>query len=338
MRATSWAVARSTVSHATGNDSRPTRTSPLVAPAVAPGAAPAASTVSTRTNVRHAAGSCSTEGATQTTCTPASAPRSTRRVRRERSTGASSSTSTTTVGSTGLGVSSPSSGSIGPRSSACVSRSAPRASTRSSSCDSSAWAAPGLSARWSPPSGLCGDPVCGSHSSHSQSARERCDVMAASTSFDGECRPASWTRIPRATASTADPAPATPSAPSVRRRATTGTPEIVAHWACSFSSSFQYSGSVLFSPGCSSWVRDGAAPSPMRTERNASCSGRCVHISPPSRRTASTVSPTDGASERRTARSTACVRSIVSRIATTPASNCSRCALSLRLAWTFWSR
>ena len=69
------------------------RTSPTVEPSCS---------LSTRTNVRHAAGRPLTWVATQMICTPTAAPRSASRVNRDRSMGAVSSTSTMTAGSTSV--------------------------------------------------------------------------------------------------------------------------------------------------------------------------------------------------------------------------------------------
>ncbi len=272
MRA-SWAASpASRLSQLTGKVCRPSRTWPVVVPW----------SPSTAMKSRHAAGSCWTEAATHMTCTPESGPRSRTRVSRPRSTGASSSTTRSTVGSCGPGTSASSSAKPGRSSGRGDWAAASRWSIRSSSRDSRADPPAGPAARWSPPSGLWPDPAWGSHCSHSQRSLDCAEVMAVSTTSAGECSPTSCSTMPRATSSTRPRGPARPNDPAVRSWETIGTPSMLPNRARHCWISAMYSGSVSLLRGSSNLIRDGAVPRPNRSPRKPACSGRWVHSSGPS--------------------------------------------------------
>ena len=164
-RAKSSASASLRGQQATGCTPSPVRTNPVRAPSV-----PAF----TSTKVRHAAGMRATSSATQSRCTPTAGPRSAMPTRRARSTGASSSTTTRTMGSA--------------RASVFVSASR-RASIRPSKSER-------RDTEGAPPvtsggelSGLYVEPVCGSHFSQFQLLALSEEQREVSTSSAGECEP-----------------------------------------------------------------------------------------------------------------------------------------------------
>ena len=124
---------------------------------------------------------------------PCRQPRSASWTSRLRSTGASSSTMSRTTGrpagSRG-GLNLPCTGPVASSSSSRAG--SPLAISSSISVSSARLAGPVL-ARWRASIGLCGEAVCGTHLSQSQSRAVAGEANAATTSSAGECRATTWT-------------------------------------------------------------------------------------------------------------------------------------------------
>ena len=198
-------------------------------------------------NVPQAAGRSATLLACHTRCTPTAVPRVVSDTIRARSKYAPFCTRTTIAG-------------------LCGASSAWRAETSSSSSASSGGTVAAVLARCRTVSGECGELVCGTQSSHAQSARSRLSRTAAITTSAGECRPTSWARTARTAALAVPPAPATPIGDS-RRSATTGTSGTVAKASCTSRICCQRSGVHARAAGILTSVRLGAAARPRRTCR-----------------------------------------------------------------------